>query len=171
VQMISDPRLRWRTGKNQVIFSCQFQVSSLIKELMAAFKSFEEIEAWQNARVLVNKIYALTLEGSFSKDYKLRDQINGSSGSVMDNIAEGFERDGTREFIQFLSIAKGSAAETRSKIFRAYDRSHISEEVFRELTSEVLQISKQLSGLVNCLKKSGLRGTKYMEEPGEQYCK
>jgi len=63
---------------------------------MSTFKSFEEIEVWQKARLLANTIYSLTLEGSFSKDFKLRDQINGSSGSIMDNIAEGFERDGTR---------------------------------------------------------------------------
>jgi len=136
---------------------------------MATFKSFEDIEVWQNARILANKIYILTLEGSFSKDYKLRDQINGSSGSTMDNIAEGFERDGTREFIQFLSIAKGSAGETRSQLFRALDRGHISDETFQQLTKEILQISKQLSSLINYLKKSGFKGTKFMQEPEGDY--
>lgn len=136
---------------------------------MGTFKSFEEIQAWQNARTLAHKIYNLTLEGTFARDYKLRDQINGSSGSIMDNIAEGFERDGTREFIQFLSISKGSAGETRSQLYRAVDRKHISNEQFQQLKEETLQISKQLSSLMKYLKASGLKGTKYMEEPEGEY--
>ncbi|MCB0494330.1 MAG: four helix bundle protein [Cyclobacteriaceae bacterium] len=136
---------------------------------MGTFKSFEEIQAWQNARTLADKIYNLTLEGTFARDYKLRDQINGSSGSIMDNIAEGYERGGTREFIQFLSISKGSAGETRSQLYRAFDRKHISKEQFQELKEETLQISKQLSSLMKYLKGSGLKGTKYMEEPDIEY--
>jgi four helix bundle protein len=136
---------------------------------MATFKNFEEIEAWKGARLLSSKIYKLTLEGTFAKDFKLRDQINGSSGSVMDNIAEGFERNGTREFIQFLSIAKGSAGETRSQLYRALDRKHITTETHEELQGEVLKINKQLSGLIDYLKASGLSGTKYMKEPEEPY--
>jgi four helix bundle protein len=100
---------------------------------MATIRKFEDMEVWQLARVLANKIYELTLEGTFAKDYKLRDQINASSGSIMDNIAEGFERDGTREFVQFLAIAKGSAGEARSQLYRALDKKHISEEVFSTL--------------------------------------
>lgn len=136
---------------------------------MATFKSFEEIEAWQNARLLANKIFMLTLDGSFSKDFKLRDQINGSSGSIMDNIAEGFERDGTREFIQFLSIAKGSAGETKSQLYRAFDRGHISKEIFDELKEDVITIGKQLGGLIKYLRGSGLKGIKYVHEPDESY--
>ena len=82
---------------------------------ISTFKSFEDIEAWQEARVLASKIYSLTNEGSFSKDFKLRDQINNSSGSIMDNVSGGFERDGSREFNQFLTIAKGSAGEVKSQ--------------------------------------------------------
>src|SRR6185295_5993081 len=107
---------------------------------VATFRSFEEIEAWQKARVLADKIYRITQEGSFSKDFKLKDQINDSSGSIMDNIAEGFERNGSREFIQFLSIAKGSAGEVRSQLYRALDRNHISEQTFIELKEEVIVI-------------------------------
>jgi four helix bundle protein len=136
---------------------------------MATFKSFEEIEVWQMARALADKIFDLTLEGSFAKDFKLRDQINGSSGSIMDNIAEGYERDGIKEFIQFLSIAKGSAGETRSQLYRAVDRNHISDEMHQNLRDEVIRISKQLSSLINYLKRSGMRGIKYMEEPFETY--
>ncbi len=136
---------------------------------MGTFKSFEEIQAWQNARTLAQKIYNLTLDGTFARDYKLKDQINGSSGSIMDNIAEGFERDGTREFIQFLSVSKGSAGETRSQLYRAFDRKHISNEQFEQLKEETIKISKQLSSLMRYLGRSDLKGTKYMEDPNEEY--
>ena len=136
---------------------------------MATFKSFEEIEVWQKARSLADKIYGLTIEGSFAKDYKLKDQINGSSGSIMDNIAEGFERDGTREFIQFLSIAKGSTGEVRSQLYRALDRSHISEDVFKSLLEETLQITRQLTSLMRYLGKSGIKGNKFISEPDQNY--
>lgn len=136
---------------------------------MATFKSFEEIEVWQKSRSFANSIYKLTLESSFAKDFKLRDQINGSSGSIMDNIAEGFERGGTREFIQFLSIAKGSAGETRSQLYRAKDRSHISNEEFEKMIDESLNISKQLSGLMKYLNSAGIKGIKYLHESGEDY--
>lgn len=96
---------------------------------MATIKTFEDIGAWQKARILSKQVFELTLTGSFSKDYALRDQINRSMGSVMDNIAEGFERGGTREFIQFLSIARGSAGEVRSQLHRALDRKHLDREV------------------------------------------
>ncbi len=128
---------------------------------MSTFNSFEEIEAWKLARTLAHKVFLLTLEGTFSKDYKLRDQINGSSGSVMDNIAEGYERDGTREFIQFLAIAKGSAGETRSQLYRALDRNHISKEQFEELLSETLVISKKLSSLMKYLNTTKFKGSKF----------
>ena len=130
---------------------------------MATFSSFEEIEAWKLSRVLANKIYKVSMDGSFSRDYKLKDQINGSSGSVMDNIAEGFERDGTREFIQFLAIAKGSIGETRSQLYRALDREHISKEQFEELKNESLIISKKISSLIKYLNNTNLKGTKYMK--------
>jgi four helix bundle protein len=136
---------------------------------MATFKTFEEIDAWKDARDLANRIFKLSLEGSFSKDFKLRDQINGSSGSIMDNIAEGFEREGTREFIQFLSIAKASAGETRSQLYRALDRNHITEAEFNSLKDDVLQISKRISGLISYLKKTDLKGSKFVREPDESY--
>jgi four helix bundle protein len=130
---------------------------------MSVLKTFEEAEVWQLARVLADRIFKLTLKDSFARDFKLRDQINGSSGSIMDNIAEGFERDGIREFIQFLSIAKGSAGETRSQLYRALDRNHISASEFDELKNETITISKQISGLMAYLKKTGFKGTKYIQ--------
>jgi four helix bundle protein len=136
---------------------------------MATFKTFEEIEAWQRGRALANRIYQLSQEGSFAKDYKLKDQINGSSGSIMDNIAEGFERNGSREFIQFLAIAKGSAGEVRSQLYRAFDRRHFSEQTFKELMDEVTVIGKLISGLIHYLNQSDLKGAKFVREPEEPY--
>lgn len=128
---------------------------------MATLKNFEEMEVWKRARLFANEIYDVTLKGSFEKDYKLRDQITGSSGSIMDNIAEGFERDGKKEFLQFLSIAKGSAGEVRSQLYRAKDRNHISPNEFEKLINEALEISKQISGLMKYLSTSELKGIKY----------
>ena len=136
---------------------------------MATIKSFEDILAWQKARILANKIYVLINEGSFKTDFKLRDQINSASGSIMDNIAEGFERDGKREFIQFLSIAKGSAGEVRSQLYRAVDRHHITELAFNELKEEATVISKLISKFMSYLSESDFKGTKYVTEPDEPY--
>jgi four helix bundle protein len=130
---------------------------------MATINQFEDLETWQKARMLSNKVYELTLKGSFSRDFKLRDQINGATGSIMDNIAEGFEREGTNEFIQALSYSKGSAGETRSQLIRAHDRRHITNEDFEQLKLEILTISKMISRLIGYLKHSGLRGTKFKD--------
>jgi four helix bundle protein len=132
---------------------------------MGTFKAFEDIDAWKNARILADEIFILTCEGSFAKDFRLKDQINGSAGSVMDNIAEGFERDGAREFIQFLSIAKGSSGEVRSQLYRSLDRKHIDEKKFDELMQKVIIISKQITGLISYLKKSEFKGVKFLREP------
>ena len=130
---------------------------------MATARSFEELEIWKKARVFANKIYDLTAEGSFAKDYSLKDQINRSAGSVMDNIAEGFERGGNREFITFLSYSKGSAGETRSQLYRAFDRKHIDENTFEELRDEALLISKMISTFMTYLQRSDLKGSKFHE--------
>jgi len=128
---------------------------------MASIQKFEDIEIWQKARKLCNEIYSSTLKGSFEKDFKLRDQINGSSGSIMDNIAEGYERDGKLEFRQFLSIAKGSCGEVRSQLYRALDRKHITSEEFNTLKLQAEEISKQLKGFMNYLNTSEFKGAKY----------
>lgn len=130
---------------------------------MATIQSFEDIDFWQKARSLSNEIYAKTLEGSFSRDFSLRDQINRSSGSVMDNITEGFERGGNREFIQFLSYSKGSCGEVRSQLIRAKDRKHLSDEDFELLSSKALEVGKQIGGFMNYLSRSEIKGTKFIK--------
>jgi four helix bundle protein len=132
-------------------------------------KRFEDMEVWQATRDLAQRIFVLINREPFSKDYKLRDQINASSGSIMDNIAEGFERDGNREFRQFLSIAKGSAGEVRSQLYRAFDRGYLTKSEFDELQLCVLSISKQLSGLMHYLNSSDIKGRKFANEPEEPY--
>ncbi len=129
---------------------------------MATVGSFEELEVWQNARKLAAEIYKLTLQGTFRNDFKLRDQINDSLASIMRNIAEGFERNGNREFGQFLSVSKGSAGEARSDFYVALDRGHITPDQFNNLRTKVITISRQLSSLIAYLKRTEFKGTKFI---------
>lgn len=99
--------------------------------------------------------------GAFAKDFGLKDQIRRAAVSVLSNIAEGYERGGTKEFVQFLSVAKGSAGEVRSQLYVALDQSYIDQKEFDELLAQVKQISKMITGLMNYLQKAGLRGIKY----------
>ena len=128
---------------------------------MATFQKFEDIEAWQRARKLTREIYTVSNENPFSKDFGLRDQIRKASVSIMSNIAEGFERGGTKEFIQFLSIAKGSSGELRSQLYVALDQGYLKEEMFDRLLVTALETSRMISGLINYLRKSKMKGTKY----------
>jgi|SRR6056297_1240206 len=128
---------------------------------MAKIEKFEDLEVWQVARELCKIVYSLTKKDPFCKDFELVRQIRKSSGSIMDNIAEGYERDGNKEFIQFLSISKGSCGEVRSQSYRALDQSYISKEEFEELYNKASSISKMLSGFINYLRKSEINGIKY----------
>ena len=128
---------------------------------MSKVERFEDLKVWQLARELCKEIHKLTLKDSFSRDFKFVRQIKSSSGSVMDNIAEGFERDGNKEFIQFLSISKGSCGETRSQLYRAIDNEYITQEEFNADNEITLECSKMLKGFINYLKDSELKGNKY----------
>ena len=130
-------------------------------ESMATINRFEDIIAWQKARVMCKIIHGFTLKEPFFKDFKLVSQIKGSSGSAMDNIAEGFERGGNKEFIQFLFISKGSAGETRSQLYRALDNGYITEEEFKTAYQLAAEVGKLDSGLINHLNTSEIKGTKY----------
>lgn len=120
---------------------------------MGKFNSFEEINSWQRARALNKRIYLVTDTDIFKKDFDLARQIRRCSVSISSNIAEGFERNTDKEFVHFLYIAKGSAAEVRSQLYLAFDLNYINREVFEELLSEVTEISKLLSGFIKYLNK------------------
>jgi len=128
---------------------------------MSTFNRFEDILAWQKVRELCKIINGYTLKELFVKDFKLVSQIKSSSGSAMDNIAEGFERDGNKEFIQFLYISKGSAGETRSQLYRSLDNLYISEEEFQKAYNIAEDVSKLVAGLINHLKSSDIKGDKF----------
>ena len=125
--------------------------------------SFEELKIWQSARELTKEIYAITRLPEFSKDYRFVGQITAAMGSVMDNIAEGFERDGNKEFLQFLSIAKGSCGEVRSQIYRAYDVGYIKEETFQILLSKIKMLSSGIFHFIQSLRASEITGKKRKE--------
>lgn len=130
---------------------------------MATFNRFEDIIAWQKARELCKLINVYSAYDVFSKDFKLVSQIKSSSGSAMDNIAEGFERGGNKEFIQFLFISKGSAGEVRSQLYRALDNNYISQEQFQIAYNLADEVGKLDRGLISRLKESELKGDKYKE--------
>ena len=122
---------------------------------------FEDLEIWQDARELCKMIRNLSMREPFNHDFRFRDQINSSSGSIMDNIAEGFERNGKKEFIQFLSISKGSCGETRSQVYRAFDASYISQEDLNDLLERTKKLGIKIGNFINYLKNSPYQGTKY----------
>lgn len=128
---------------------------------MSTIKKFEDLEVWRQSRELCNEIYQLTLQENFSKDFGLKDQIRNSSGSVMDNIAEGFERDGTKEFVQFLSVSKGSCGESRSQLYRALDRKYITAGQFELLSQKTIDVGRKISNLMIYLRKSDIKGNKF----------
>lgn len=121
---------------------------------------FEDLEVWKNARELCRKVRALCDSTSLGKDYSIRDQILRSTGSCMDNIAEGFERDGNKEFINFLYISKGSVGETRSQIHRSFDAGHFDKSIYDDLITTCLNLSAQISHFVTYLQKSDIQGLK-----------
>lgn len=130
---------------------------------MATINKFEDIIAWQKARELCQYVNAFTQKELFAKDFKLVSQIKSSSGSSMDNIAEGFERGGNKEFIQFLFIAKGSVGETRSQLYRALDCEYISKDEFEKSYDLANEVGKLIRGFISHLKSSEHRGDKYKD--------
>ena len=128
---------------------------------MATINRFEELEVWKLAREFTKTVYKITSRECFKQDYRFCAQMRAAAGSIMDNIAEGFERNGKKEFVQFLSIAKGSCGECRSQLYRALDICYIDKELFENCFQQTEIISKLLSNLIKYLQASELKGTKY----------
>lgn len=131
---------------------------------MATIQSFEEIESWKKAREICRILGKYVDEGRFKNSYRLIHQIEGSSGSIMDNIAEGFERGTKGEFITFLGYAKGSCGELRSQLYRAMDRKFILQEEFNMIQELVLQISGLLQNFISYLQKTEIQGIRKKSE-------
>src|SRR5690606_11924795 len=121
---------------------------------MGNFNTFEEIIAWQKARLFNKQIYDITNKDIFKKDFELVKQIRRASISISSNIAEGFERNTDKEFIYFLYVAKASSAEIRSQLYLAFDLEYLSKNEFEELFINITDISKLISGLIKYLNKS-----------------
>jgi len=128
---------------------------------MGTIARFEDLDVWKKSRSFNDQLYNHISGSKVAWGFDLRDQILRSSGSCMDNIAEGFEREGNKEFIQFLSFAKGSIGETRSQLYRALDREYIDDEKFENLFSAAEDLSKSLSGFMGYLKSSEYKGNKF----------
>lgn len=122
---------------------------------------FEDLEVWKSARELTNSIYKITKNGEFSKDYGLRDQIRRAAVSIMSNIAEGYERSGNQELIQFLAIAKGSCGEVRCQLYIAGDQGYIPYDELKQLLEQCKRISIMINNFMEHLKGSRFKGTKY----------
>ena len=128
---------------------------------MAAVRDFEELVIFQKARELSAKIYPITKKGEFKYDTRFVQQIRAAAGSIMDNIAEGFERAGNKEFLNFLYIAKGSCGEVRSQLIRANDVGYLTQEEYHELYTDCRKLSAAIMNFIKEIRGSDLSGAKY----------
>jgi four helix bundle protein len=132
-----------------------------MEEDMSGIKRFEDIEGWQKARELAKAVYAVTNLGEFARDFGLKDQMRRAAVSVMSNIAEGYGRGGNKEFLQYLSQAKGSVAEVQAQLYVALDAGYLSKYDFDRLYSLADSTAGLIAGLMRYLAQSGLKGPKY----------
>ncbi len=130
---------------------------------MPKAQKFEELVIFQSARNLCKEVYAITKDGEFHRDTRFVQQIHASSGSIMDNIAEGFEREGNKEFLYFLYVAKGSCGEVRSQIIRAADVGFIDKDTADRLYNDCMRLSKLISAFIKSIKSSDYRGPKHIQ--------
>ncbi|MDD4735023.1 MAG: four helix bundle protein [Kiritimatiellae bacterium] len=119
---------------------------------MGSIRKFEEIEGWQDARILTREIYSLTRRANFAKDWGLKDQITRAAGSVMHNIAEGYDAGSNPEFIRFLGYAQRSCTEVQSELYIALDQNYLTEQTFQELYQLAGSINAKIGGLIKYLK-------------------
>jgi four helix bundle protein len=130
---------------------------------MATVQRFEDLRIWQEARELCKDIHKLIVTTDIRTNFRLRDQMEGSSGSIMDNIAEGFERGGNKEFSQFLWIAKGSCGELRSQLYRVLDKEYVGQDVIDPLVANTVRLSKGISSFLTYLSRSEIKGNRYKD--------
>ncbi len=128
---------------------------------MSNIQKFKDILAWQRARELTKEVYAHAKAGSFARDFGLKDQIQRAAVSIMGNVAEGFDRGGDKEFIQFLSISKGSCGEVKSHLYAALDQKYVNPTQFNQLYNSADEVGRLLAGFMAYLKQSDLRGRKF----------
>ena len=128
---------------------------------MGKIEKFEDIESWKVAREVTRLVYSVSSGDRFAKDYALCNQIRRASISILSNIAEGFEREGNKEFLQFLAIAKGSCGEVRAQLYVAFDQGYLDESLFVTIKEKLLETSRLISGLMRYLQRSDLRGSKF----------
>lgn len=129
---------------------------------MAKIDRFEDIEGWKVAREVTKRIYDITKTDKFCRDFALCNQIRRAAVSILSNIAEGFERSGNREFLQFLAIAKGSCGEVRAQLYVALDQDYIDEGQFEEILAKLFETSRLIAGFMKYLQQSELRGNKFV---------
>ena len=135
---------------------------------MSVVRDFEELAIFQKARELSKKIYPITQRGEFKYDTRFVQQIRAAVGSIMDNIAEGFERTGNKEFLNFLYIAKGSCGEVRSQLIRANDLGYMTKEEYDELYTECRKLSAGIMNFIKEIRTSEYAGAKYKEFNGSK---
>ena len=135
---------------------------------MSAVRDFEELAIFQKARDLSKNIYPITQRGEFKYDTRFVQQIRAAAGSIMDNIAEGFERTGNKEFLNFLYIAKGSCGEVRSQLIRANDLGYMTKEEYDELYTECRKLSAGIMNFIKEIRTSEYAGAKYKEFNGSK---
>ena len=131
------------------------------RNTMPTITRFEDLEIWKKARELSQKVYPLTFTEPIKNDFRLKDQMRGSTGSIMDNISEGFERGSRLEFINSLSIAKGETGELKSQLYRCLDNKYISQKVFDELYNLANELTKMITSFISYLNKSKIKGQKF----------
>lgn len=131
---------------------------------MGTIKQFEDIITWQRARAFSKRLHQVVIDSDLQTDFKQRQQIEGSAGSIMDNIAEGFERGGNKKFVNFLTYAKGSCGETRSQLYRLLDHAYIGEAQFSPIKKELIAISNLFGGFIKYLKSFELKGWKFKDD-------
>ena len=132
---------------------------------MPTIQSIEDIKAYQMARDFAHQVFIIYNQKPFYNDFGLKDQLNRSSGSIMDNIAEGFGRMGNREFVNFLTYAKGSCLESKSQLTRAFDRNYITKKQYDDFNEKITSIDNHIGGFIAYLKKSDYKGQKFKAPP------